>query len=107
MAQNLDISLLAVEMILQALRPVVHECFDIEESGASLEEFDVDDGDATGDAMECQCVLSMLSRRSWFFVHVLVGRTNLLEEVFDDFPENHGGGLMLKRDTPSVLLIAA
>lgn len=94
-------------MILQAPRPVVHEYVDIEESGPSLEEFDVDDGDATDDAMECQCVLSILSRRSWFFVHVLVGRTNLLEEVFHDFPENHGGGLVFKRDTPSVPRIAA
>lgn len=47
MAQDLDISPLAAEIILQALRPVVHEHFDIEESGASLEEFDVDDDDAT------------------------------------------------------------
>jgi hypothetical protein len=51
-AQDLDISPLAIEMSLQAPRPVVHEYFDIEESGASLEEFDVDDGDPTDDAME-------------------------------------------------------
>lgn len=47
MAQDLDISALAAEIILQALRPVVHEHFDIEGSGASLEELDIGDGDAT------------------------------------------------------------
>ena len=36
MAQDLDVSPLAAEIILQALRPVVHEYFDIEESGASV-----------------------------------------------------------------------
>ena len=43
MAKDLDISPLAAEMILRALRPVVHEHYDIEEAGASLEEFDIDD----------------------------------------------------------------
>jgi DNA-binding MarR family transcriptional regulator len=42
MAEDLDISPLAAEMILQALRPVVHEHYDIEEFGAS---FDVDNFD--------------------------------------------------------------
>ncbi|GAB3699705.1 DUF7437 domain-containing protein [Halorubrum trueperi] len=42
MAEDLDISPLAAEMILQALRPVVHEYYDIEEFGAS---FDVDNSD--------------------------------------------------------------
>ncbi|WP_254822961.1 winged helix-turn-helix domain-containing protein [Haloglomus halophilum] len=37
MARDLDISPLAAEIILQALRPVVHEHFDIEPSGASLD----------------------------------------------------------------------
>jgi hypothetical protein len=31
MAEDLDISPLAAEMILQALRPVIHEHYDIEE----------------------------------------------------------------------------
>ena len=43
MADDLDISPLAAELILQALRPVVHEHYDIEEAGASLEELDIDD----------------------------------------------------------------
>ncbi|MGQ3330802.1 DUF7437 domain-containing protein [Halorubrum sp. FL23] len=43
MADDLDISPLAAEMILQALRAVVHEHYDIEEAGASLEELDIDD----------------------------------------------------------------
>ena len=42
MAEDLDISPLAAEMILQALRPAVHEHSDIEEFGAS---FDVDNFD--------------------------------------------------------------
>ncbi|RLM62817.1 winged helix-turn-helix domain-containing protein [Halorubrum sp. Atlit-26R] len=42
MAEDLDISPLAAEMILHALRPVVHEYYDIEEFGAS---FDVDNSD--------------------------------------------------------------
>ncbi|EMA14849.1 DUF7437 domain-containing protein [Haloarcula marismortui] len=46
MAEDLDISPLAAEMILQALRPVVHEHYDIEASGASLDELDSDDSDA-------------------------------------------------------------
>ena len=46
MAEDLDISPLAAEMILQALRPVVGEYYDIEESGASLDELDIDDGAA-------------------------------------------------------------
>ena len=36
MARDLDISPLAAEIILQALRPVVNEHFDIEEAGASV-----------------------------------------------------------------------
>jgi len=43
MADDLDISPLTAEMILQALRPVVNKHFDVEEAGASLEELDVDD----------------------------------------------------------------
>jgi hypothetical protein len=43
MAEDLDISPLAAEMILQALRPVVHEHYAIEEAGAGLDELDVDD----------------------------------------------------------------
>ena len=50
MAEDLDISPLAAEMILQALLPVVHEHDDIDESGASLDELDVDDGDAADEA---------------------------------------------------------
>ena len=50
MAQDLDISPLAAEIILQALRPVVQEYFDVEESGASLENLDVDNRAATDDA---------------------------------------------------------
>ena len=46
MTEDLDISPLAAEMILQALRPVVHEHYDIEAAGVSLEELDIDDGDA-------------------------------------------------------------
>ena len=47
MAEDLDISPLAAEMILQAIRPVVHEHYDIEAAGASLEDLDIDAGDAT------------------------------------------------------------
>ena len=47
MAEDLDISPLAAEIILQALRPVVHEHYDIEDTGASLDELDVDDADDT------------------------------------------------------------
>ena len=43
MADDLDISPLAAEMILQALRHVVHEHYDIEAAEASLEELDIDD----------------------------------------------------------------
>jgi len=50
MAEDLDISPLAAEMILQALRPVVHEYYDIDESGASLDELDIDDRDVADDA---------------------------------------------------------
>jgi DNA-binding transcriptional ArsR family regulator len=46
MAEDLDISPLAAELILQALRPVVHEHYDIEESGMGLDELEIDDGDA-------------------------------------------------------------
>ncbi|MDS0261026.1 helix-turn-helix domain-containing protein [Haloarcula sp. S1CR25-12] len=46
MAEDLDISPLAAEMILQALRPVVHEYYDIEDTGAGLEELDVGSGAA-------------------------------------------------------------
>ncbi|MBX0305676.1 DUF7437 domain-containing protein [Haloarcula salinisoli] len=46
MASDLDISPLAAEMILQALRPVVHEYYDIEDTGAGLEELDVGSGAA-------------------------------------------------------------
>ncbi|MFC5368623.1 helix-turn-helix domain-containing protein [Salinirubrum litoreum] len=49
MAEDLDVSPLAAEMILQALRPVVHEHYEIEESGAGLDELDID-GDAADDA---------------------------------------------------------
>ena len=50
MAQDLDISPLAAEIILQALRPVVLEHFDVEESGASVEDLDVENRDAADDA---------------------------------------------------------
>ena len=43
MAEDLGISPLAAEMILQALRPVVHEHYDIEDSGAGLDDLDVGD----------------------------------------------------------------
>jgi predicted transcriptional regulator of viral defense system len=42
MAEDLDISSLAAEMILQALRPVVHEHYAIEGAGAELDELDID-----------------------------------------------------------------
>lgn len=48
MAEDLDISSLAAEMILQALRPVVHEHYAIEEVGAELDELDID-----GDSRRC------------------------------------------------------
>ena len=50
MAEDLDISPLAAEMILQALRPVVHEHYEIENTGAELDELDIDDGDGADDA---------------------------------------------------------
>jgi len=50
MAEDLEISPLAAEMILQALRPVVHEHYDIEEAGASLDEVNVGGGDTVDDA---------------------------------------------------------
>jgi DNA-binding transcriptional ArsR family regulator len=49
MAEDLDISPLAAELILQALRPVVHEHNDVEEAGAGLDELDLD-SDAADDA---------------------------------------------------------
>jgi len=42
MAQDLDISPLAAEIILQALGPVVDEYYEIESSGASLDAIDVE-----------------------------------------------------------------
>ncbi|MBV0926380.1 helix-turn-helix domain-containing protein [Halomicroarcula limicola] len=50
MAEDLDVSPLAAEMILQALRPVVHEHYDIEVAGASLDEVNVGDGGTADDA---------------------------------------------------------
>jgi DNA-binding MarR family transcriptional regulator len=41
MATDLDISPLAAEIVLQALRPVVHEYDEIEESGASLDDIEI------------------------------------------------------------------
>jgi len=49
MARDLDISPLAAEIILQALRPVVHEHFDIEEAGASVADIEGVDRDIAGD----------------------------------------------------------
>jgi len=49
MAEDLDISPLAAERILQALRPVVHEHYVIDESGASLDDWDTDN-DAADEA---------------------------------------------------------
>jgi hypothetical protein len=49
MAEDLDVSPLAAEMILQALRPVVHEHYAIEQAGSGLDELDIDDGDAADD----------------------------------------------------------
>ena len=48
MAADLDISPLAAEIILQALRPVVHEYYEIDVSGASLNA--LTDRDAANDA---------------------------------------------------------
>jgi Sugar-specific transcriptional regulator TrmB. len=50
MADDLDLSPLAAEMILQALRPVVHEHHDIEDTGVSLDELDTDGGDIADEA---------------------------------------------------------
>ncbi|GAA0313793.1 DUF7437 domain-containing protein [Halarchaeum salinum] len=50
MAQDLDISSLAAEIILQALRPVVLEHFDIETSGASGADIEDADEDVVDDA---------------------------------------------------------
>jgi len=50
MAEDVDASPLAAELILQALRPVIHEHYDIEEAGSGLDELDIDDGDNTSDA---------------------------------------------------------
>jgi len=49
MARDLDISPLAAEIILQALRPVVHEHFDIEEAGASIADIEGVDRNIDGD----------------------------------------------------------
>jgi len=49
MARDLDISPLAAEIILQALRPVVHEHFDIVEAGASVADIEGVDRDIAGD----------------------------------------------------------
>ena len=49
MARDLDISPLAAEIILQALRPVVHEHFDIVEAGASGADIEGVDRDIAGD----------------------------------------------------------
>ncbi|WP_323174726.1 ArsR family transcriptional regulator [Natrialba sp. PRR66] len=49
MARDLDISPLAAEIILQALRPIVHEHFDIEEAGASVADIEGVDRDVAGD----------------------------------------------------------
>ncbi len=46
MAKDLDISPLAAEMILQALRPIVHAHDEIKVSGASIDDLDFDDTDA-------------------------------------------------------------
>lgn len=49
MADDLDISPLAAEMILQALRPVVHEHYDIKDPGASLDKLDIEDDSIADD----------------------------------------------------------
>jgi DNA-binding MarR family transcriptional regulator len=43
MAQDFDVSPLAAEIVLQALCPIVHEYYEIEDSGASLDAINVDD----------------------------------------------------------------
>jgi len=50
MAEDLDISPLAAELILQALRPVVYEHYDIETSGTSVDELEIGGADAADDA---------------------------------------------------------
>ncbi|WP_049921956.1 DUF7437 domain-containing protein [Halopiger djelfimassiliensis] len=50
MARDLDISPLAAEIILQALRPVVREHFAIETAGASIADLGVNDQDTIDDA---------------------------------------------------------
>ena len=50
MTDDLDISPLAAEIILQALRPVVREHYEVEDSGASLDVLDIDDHGTTDDA---------------------------------------------------------
>jgi len=45
MADDLNISPLAAELILQALRPVVCEYYEIDDAGASLDEIEFDDVD--------------------------------------------------------------
>jgi len=49
MVSNLDISQLAVEMILQALHPIVTEYFEIEQVGASVADIQDVDRDTNGD----------------------------------------------------------
>jgi hypothetical protein len=44
-------------------------------------------------------------RESRFVVRVLVCRTDLIEEVLDDFPEDQRGSLVFECDAPSVLFI--
>lgn len=49
MARDIDISPLAAEIILQALRPVVHDHVDIEVAGASVQDIEAIDRDPTVD----------------------------------------------------------
>lgn len=49
MASDLDISPLAAEIILQALRPIVNEYFEIEQSGASVADIQGVDQDTAND----------------------------------------------------------
>ena len=49
MASDLNISPLAAEIILQALRPIVNEYFEIEQSGASVADIQGVDQDAVSD----------------------------------------------------------
>ena len=50
LVDDLNVLPLTAELFLQALRPVVREYYDIEASGASLDEVDIDDGGAADDA---------------------------------------------------------